>query len=93
MGGVGKKKAGDWKLGGFELVYDFANRVPPEIRKNKDLLKQTYQSVELARDQWDQVISSSPVWGVDAWCLACLIYECFNRTLVKPQDLTNVGKS
>eukprot|EP01083_Nonionella_stella_P072077 194099_1 len=86
-------KSGDWKLGGVELVFDVKYPAPMEVRRNiKHLLPSPYLPMEVARDNWNGVVSKSCAWSIDAWCFGCVIYECFNGSLSRPQNLTSTGQ-
>ena len=77
-------KSGDWKLWGLDWVTNLEDETSADhFRVYSRHLKDTYKSPELLKENWSAV-SQSPVYAVDAWGIACLIYEVFNEPLTEP---------
>lgn len=88
-------RSGDWKLGGFDILFAHGEAANSElIRSHRNIVPLAFRCPELASDKGDAgaTIERSPPWAVDAWGLGCLIFELFNETLDRPQQLTQVGK-
>lgn len=89
MSSVFVNKAGDWKLGGLDLVGP-PNDATAAFRVHKDLVGSQYKSPEYNKANWS-AIEEGPVYALDIWSLACLIYEIYNGKLTKTEDLKKVG--
>eukprot|EP01060_Flectonema_neradi_P024324 TRINITY_DN3301_c2_g1_i1.p1 TRINITY_DN3301_c2_g1~~TRINITY_DN3301_c2_g1_i1.p1 ORF type:complete len:750 (+),score=137.38 TRINITY_DN3301_c2_g1_i1:75-2252(+) len=77
-------KSGDWKLWGLDWVTNLDDEQSADhFRIYSRHLKDTYKSPELLKENWSAV-TQSPVHAVDAWAIACLIYEVFNEPLTEP---------
>eukprot|EP01114_Cavostelium_apophysatum_P021254 TRINITY_DN7366_c0_g1_i1.p1 TRINITY_DN7366_c0_g1~~TRINITY_DN7366_c0_g1_i1.p1 ORF type:complete len:732 (-),score=205.55 TRINITY_DN7366_c0_g1_i1:36-2231(-) len=83
-------KSGDWKLGHMDLV-SAANDASSTLRNHNDIVPSQYKPPEYQKNNWSGV-EESPTWAIDAWMLACLIYEVFNGKLTKSEDLKKIGK-
>ncbi|ETO27755.1 N-terminal kinase-like protein [Reticulomyxa filosa] len=84
-------KAGDWKLGGFELAHAYGT-APDYLVGNFDLLPSRYKPKELAANNGSlEVLSKNPIHSLDSWCLGCVIYETFNGRFEKPQELSKLN--
>eukprot|EP00002_Diphylleia_rotans_P009155 TRINITY_DN1917_c0_g1_i1.p1 TRINITY_DN1917_c0_g1~~TRINITY_DN1917_c0_g1_i1.p1 ORF type:complete len:813 (-),score=185.05 TRINITY_DN1917_c0_g1_i1:47-2485(-) len=81
-------KAGDWLLGGLDLVCDGSNT--EIIQVNWDVLSDAYKSPEYYKRSWSSLTDAS--WAADSWSLGCLIYEIFNGVLTKSAELKSVGQ-
>ena len=81
-------KAGDWKLGGFELAHAYKD-VPIHFSSNFDLLPTRYKPKELTENQFEN-LNNNPINSLDSWSLGCLIQEIFNGRFEKPQQLSNL---
>ncbi|RUS19428.1 LOW QUALITY PROTEIN: hypothetical protein BC937DRAFT_87501 [Endogone sp. FLAS-F59071] len=81
-------KAGEWKLGGFELlgspkeegavILTFGGLVPDSSK---------YASPETRKSGWS-IIKDIPIHSTDAWLYACLIYESYNGSFTSSDQLT-----
>ncbi|KAI9197249.1 armadillo-type protein [Polychytrium aggregatum] len=84
-------KAGEWKLGGLELlcslkeerpfVVDYGNSLPDSSK---------YIPPEFRNGSWSMV-KSIPVWAIDSWQYGCLLYEIFNQPFSRPEELAKKG--
>eukprot|EP00756_Hemistasia_phaeocysticola_P004971 Hpha_TRINITY_DN13113_c0_g1::TRINITY_DN13113_c0_g1_i1::g.113496::m.113496/K08876/SCYL1; SCY1-like protein 1 len=87
-------RSGDWRLWGLDWVTNLSDPSQQDhFKRFSNYLADEYKSPELAKGSWG-VIESSPVHAIDAWGLACLIYEVFNGTLTpdtKPSDMKSAG--
>eukprot|EP01065_Artemidia_motanka_P000393 TRINITY_DN10176_c0_g1_i1.p1 TRINITY_DN10176_c0_g1~~TRINITY_DN10176_c0_g1_i1.p1 ORF type:complete len:699 (+),score=294.50 TRINITY_DN10176_c0_g1_i1:69-2099(+) len=87
-------KSGDWRIWGLDWVTNLIDPTQQDhFKKFANYLGDEYKSPELAKGNWG-VIESSPVHAIDAWNLACLIYEIFNGTIspdTKPADMKSPG--
>ncbi|OBZ83281.1 putative inactive serine/threonine-protein kinase scy1 [Choanephora cucurbitarum] len=72
-------KAGEWKLGGFELLCSMKEE-SPIILTFGGLVSdaQRYASPEVRKSGWT-VIKELPSGALDAYHLGCLIYEAYNH--------------
>ncbi|KAG0194941.1 hypothetical protein DFQ28_000040 [Apophysomyces sp. BC1034] len=72
-------KAGEWKLGGFELLSSMKDE-SPIILTFGGLVPgaQKYASPEVKKSGWT-AIKNLPTTAVDSYHLGCLIYEAYNR--------------
>lgn len=43
------------------------------------------------KSQWQQ-IQQSPSYSIDSWMLGCLMYECYNGTMTKAEDIKNLDQ-
>ena len=50
-----------------------------------------YKPLELQKGANWSAIDEGPSYAVDAWMLACFIYEVYNGKLTKAEDLKKVG--
>jgi SCY1-like protein 1 len=85
-GSILMTKGGDWKLGGFEVISPHGTL--SDVFRNHQLLPQKCCPPEMADRQWN-VIEKGPATAVDAWCLGCLIFECFNPNFRSADQLMN----
>ncbi|KAL6049462.1 Nuclear aminoacylation-dependent tRNA export pathway component [Balamuthia mandrillaris] len=81
--------SGDWKLGSFLLVSDLQSLTPfkdccEEILDNK------YKPPEVRKKAWP-VLQQGPVHAVDSWLVGCLLYELFNGSLQRSEELQNTN--
>lgn len=83
-------KAGDWKLGGLDLISDLNDSEAMWKRYNGEVLNAKYKPPELEKGSWE-VLQKQPVWSLDAWLFGCLICEVFNGKYSKPEDLKRAG--
>ena len=87
VGSVYTNEAGEWKLGGFEIlssmneedatVYTYANELPDANR---------YAPPEVAANGWS-AIKRNPLPAVDAYGLGILIFEAFNGSFMGTDQL------
>ncbi|KAJ1982524.1 Nuclear aminoacylation-dependent tRNA export pathway component [Dimargaris xerosporica] len=84
--------AGEWRLGGFEVMSKPADP-DPVIKSYYILLPDIgpYSPPEIDHGQRWEILQDSATLGLlDAWQFACLIYEAYsNRPLRSEQDLAN----
>lgn len=85
-------KGGDWRLGGLDVVSPHTplSTVFLTFQTKPYVLPTKLKPPELA-DQKFSAIEQGPVTAIDAWCLGCLIYECFNTTLNSAEQLAQLG--
>jgi SCY1-like protein 1 len=83
-------EAGDWKLGGFDLMFPHGTPAPEPTRNNADILPAAYRSPELGKRNWTMIEQADP-WSIDSWSLGCLIYAVFNKSLKNVQQLSTPG--
>eukprot|EP01064_Diplonema_japonicum_P030861 TRINITY_DN5348_c2_g1_i1.p1 TRINITY_DN5348_c2_g1~~TRINITY_DN5348_c2_g1_i1.p1 ORF type:complete len:711 (+),score=65.59 TRINITY_DN5348_c2_g1_i1:266-2134(+) len=70
-------KSGDWKLWNLEFVTNISDSSSASYFKVYDLhLDKKYKPPELEQENW-ALIEKSPAHAVDAWGVACLLYEIF----------------
>ncbi|KAM8939794.1 N-terminal kinase-like protein isoform 2-T2 [Pelodytes ibericus] len=85
MSAVFVDRAGEWKLGGLEYMYQVgAEESAP--KKSSELEK--YNPPE----KTDRAKTSGEKWSADMWCLGCLIWEVFNGPLSRATALRSLGK-
>ena len=87
VGSVYTNEAGEWKLGGFEvlssmneddaIIYTFGSMLPDANR---------YAPPEVAANGWS-AIKKHPLPAVDAYGLGCLIFESFNGSFMGVDQL------
>lgn len=79
-------EAGEWVLGGFEVLTAHKSSTP-FISTYGSLLPVSgrYTPPEVARSGWSS-IDSLPIHAVDSWQLGVLIYEAFNGVLANPAN-------
>ncbi|KAI8060892.1 armadillo-type protein [Gongronella butleri] len=84
-------RAGEWKLGGLELLSSMKDE-SPMILTFGGLVPdaQKYAPPEIKKSSW-AAIRDLPVTAVDSYQLGCLIYEAFNRRWDTPDQLENQG--
>lgn len=70
--------AGDWKLGGLEVVTQHA--AAASLGRAKALQAAAYQSPEFANGNWSAVAAAAP-GAVDSWALGCLIFHAHKGRL------------
>lgn len=58
-------KAGDWKLGGFDLAGDITE-ADAVIRSHSDILPRRYKPPEYDKADWDVIKQAGPS-SVDVW--------------------------
>ncbi|CAG8502064.1 926_t:CDS:10 [Paraglomus occultum] len=84
-------KAGEWKLGGFELMSSIKEESPiihtygglmPEAKK--------YASPEIIKGSWN-VLKDFDVHVIDTWDYGLLIYEVYNGQFSTADQLSNRG--
>eukprot|EP01083_Nonionella_stella_P043120 116393_1 len=88
-------KAGDFKLGSFELAHTHRN-IPSHFLANFDLFSKRYRPKELSSSPSNDIINvfisnSNPIHSIDSWCLGCIIFELFNKKFTKPQQLSKLS--
>eukprot|EP00455_Lapot_gusevi_P003326 TRINITY_DN11366_c0_g1_i1.p1 TRINITY_DN11366_c0_g1~~TRINITY_DN11366_c0_g1_i1.p1 ORF type:complete len:245 (+),score=35.79 TRINITY_DN11366_c0_g1_i1:85-819(+) len=86
-------RAGDWKLGGFELLYECGNgeSAPALTRRNIDMAMDAYLCPLLAKADW-QGLASGPHYATDSWSLGCVLHEVFNGGSLKRDQMGNIPK-
>ncbi|KAJ2490824.1 Nuclear aminoacylation-dependent tRNA export pathway component [Coemansia sp. RSA 2050] len=98
-------KAGEWKLGGLELVDSQAPAATPGGGgSSSSQQQQTYRyytgvipgysarmAPELESQKWDAVEKAKP-GAVDGWYLACLVCEVYNGALRSASQLQSQGQ-
>ncbi|RKP14860.1 armadillo-type protein [Piptocephalis cylindrospora] len=84
--------AGEWKLGGFELLSRMDEEFP-QITTSASLLpdSQRYAPPEVQQNGWDSV-KNHPTGAVDAWMFGALIHEIFNGSFTSSSAQTSRGK-
>ncbi|KAI9329125.1 armadillo-type protein [Zopfochytrium polystomum] len=92
MSSIYVTKAGEWRLGGMELIcsikedhpilFDWGGRMPEAWK---------YAPPELLNNAWSSS-ASNPISSIDAWCFGCLIYELFNEPISRREALAQGGK-
>ena len=83
-------KSGDWKLGGFDILYTHGE--PNDaVLQHRNIVPPTLRAPEFASNGGEG-FDKGPAWAVDAWAVGCLIYELFNGPIDKPQQLMQPGK-
>ena len=68
-------KAGDFKLGSFELAHKKDN-VPSHFLANFDILPTKYRPKELSQNASSNVIDmlmKNPIHSIDSWCFGCVM--------------------
>ncbi|KAJ1646431.1 Nuclear aminoacylation-dependent tRNA export pathway component [Coemansia asiatica] len=86
-------KAGEWRLGGLELV-DALTGDGQQIYRNFTGVVPGYaarMAPEFETRKWDAVEAAKP-GAVDGWSLACLIYEVFNGSLQNASQMDVHGR-
>jgi serine/threonine protein kinase len=74
-------RAGDWKLGGVDLLYNHGECPDYYKTHHKTVVPTTYRSPELAAGNYD----NGPAWATDSWALGCLLFQVpltFNRWML-----------
>jgi len=82
-------KAGDWKLGGLELLSALSDQ-QGLIRNHNDIVSAKLKAPEYASNTWT-TIQAGPSFAIDSWMLATLIYEIYNGKVNQMEDLKKVG--
>ncbi|KAL1920476.1 uncharacterized protein VTP21DRAFT_853 [Calcarisporiella thermophila] len=84
-------KAGEWKLGGFELMSSMQEE-SPVILTYGGLVPESarYAAPEIAKGGWSG-IKDHNISAYDAWQFACLIYEVYNGVFSSQDQLRAVG--
>ncbi|RKP26723.1 armadillo-type protein, partial [Syncephalis pseudoplumigaleata] len=92
IGSIFVNGAGEWKLGGLELLSSLRDE-HPFITINAGLIPDAkrYATPEVARGTWDTMKEYEPS-ATDSWHYACLIYELFNGAFTRPEQLRTPGK-
>lgn len=80
--------AGDWKLGGLEVVTQHA--AAASLGRAAAAQAQSYQSPEFANGNWSAVAAASP-GAVDSWALGCLMFHAHNGSLTAPEQLRSTA--
>jgi len=91
LGSIFTNRAGDWKLGNFELLCDPRASGTAAFAAAKELLPRKLQPPELSRGNWPVLEQAAP-GTVDSWLLGILIYEVFNGRLERPDQLMDTSK-
>ena len=68
-------KAGDFKLGSFELAHKKGD-VPSHFLANFDILPTKYRPKELSQNASSNVIDmlmKNPIHSIDSWCFGCVM--------------------
>lgn len=83
-------RAGDWKLGGFELVADPKVTGHAAFTAVRDLLPRKLLSPELSRGALN-ILDQCPPGVTDCWLMGITIYEVFNGELERADQLKNTA--
>ncbi|GAM20001.1 hypothetical protein SAMD00019534_031760 [Acytostelium subglobosum LB1] len=83
-------KAGDWKLGGLDLLCDIRDS-NPILKQHGDIVPVKYKPPEITKGLWPQINTAPPI-AIDSWMLGCLIYECYNGPMSKSDDVRDLSK-
>lgn len=75
-------RAGEWKLGGLELLQADDDSVDSRIQLTTPI---KYQPPEVSQGR------RGHVWSADMWGLGCLVWEVYNGELTRPEKLKEVG--
>ncbi|PRP76739.1 hypothetical protein PROFUN_11742 [Planoprotostelium fungivorum] len=84
-------QAGDWKLGGFDLISPFADTT--SLIRNSgftSFIPNKYKSPEYVKNNWTP-LDEDNLSCIDVWMLACLIYELYNGKYEKMEELKRPG--
>ncbi|KAJ2231985.1 Nuclear aminoacylation-dependent tRNA export pathway component [Coemansia sp. RSA 485] len=87
-------RAGEWRLGGLELVDALAGGDGQQIYRHFASAVPGYNArmaPEFETRKWDAVEAAKP-GAVDGWSLACLIHEAFNGNLKTLSQLDAQGR-
>ncbi|CAG8581402.1 8997_t:CDS:10 [Ambispora gerdemannii] len=84
-------KAGEWKLGGFELMSS-SKEEDPVIYTSGGYLPDSsrYSSPEITKSSWN-ILRDHAIWVTDAWNYGTLIYEVYNGPFTSVDQLQNMG--
>ncbi|KAI8800024.1 armadillo-type protein [Cladochytrium replicatum] len=78
VGSIYTTKAGEWKLGGLDLLCSLKEDSPILINNSQLVPGLTrYGPPEVRTGSW-ATIRSNPIHAVDSWAFGCLIHELFN---------------
>ncbi|CAG8513841.1 12769_t:CDS:10 [Ambispora leptoticha] len=85
-------KAGEWKLGGFELMSS-SKEEDPIIYTSGGYLPDSsrYSSPEITKSSWN-ILRDYEIWVTDAWNYGTLIYEAYNGPFTSVDQLQNAGE-
>ncbi|KND03592.1 SCY1 protein kinase [Spizellomyces punctatus DAOM BR117] len=84
-------KAGEWKLGGFELLSSLKEDNPVILTYGGYLPEASkYAPPEVRKTSWT-ACRNTPSNAVDSWAFGCLIHEIFNGFFSRPEDLGQRG--
>ena len=83
-------KAGDWKLGGLDIVADNSSIRSYDL-STLHCLPTSYRPPEIVKGNIS-AFSGGPLYSIDSWLLACFMYEVFNGTLSAPNQLTRTAR-
>ncbi|KAI7863000.1 armadillo-type protein [Spinellus fusiger] len=84
-------KAGEWKLGGFELLCSMKDESPMSLTFGGLLPDaKRYATPEIRKSGWTS-IKDLPTSTVDSYHLGCLIYEVYNSSFTTLEQLTRDG--
>ncbi|KAI9023557.1 armadillo-type protein [Phycomyces nitens] len=84
-------KAGEWKLGGFELLCSMKDESPISLTFGGLVPEaQKYATPEIKKSGWT-VMKDLPVSAVDSYHLGCLIYEAYNLRFDTIDQLSRQG--
>ncbi|RKP10625.1 armadillo-type protein [Thamnocephalis sphaerospora] len=92
MSSVFVNDAGEWKLGGLELLSTLKDE-RPFITTNASIIPDAkrYAAPEVCRGSWDTIKEHSPS-ATDAWLYGCLTYEVFNGPFMQADQLRTPGR-
>ncbi|KAI9596682.1 armadillo-type protein [Syncephalis fuscata] len=84
--------AGEWKLGGLELLSSLKDE-HPFITANAGLMPDAkrFATPEVSRGTWDTIREYEPS-ATDSWHYACFIYELFNGSFTQSEQLKTPGR-
>ncbi|KAL0083980.1 armadillo-type protein [Phycomyces blakesleeanus] len=84
-------KAGEWKLGGFELLCSMKDESPISLTFGGLVPEaQKYATPEIKKSGWT-IMKDLPVSATDSYHLGCLIYEAYNLRFDTIEQLSRPG--
>eukprot|EP00041_Stephanoeca_diplocostata_P027424 m.753721 g.753721 ORF g.753721 m.753721 type:complete len:388 (+) comp23173_c0_seq11:614-1777(+) len=84
LGSIFVDSAGEWKLGGLELLQRGSDDAAMKVALPTPL--------KYAPPDRKSPMKKGHPWSIDMWGFGCLIWEVFNGELSRPEKLTEVSK-
>eukprot|EP00474_Spongospora_subterranea_P009740 CRZ10198.1 hypothetical protein [Spongospora subterranea] len=83
-------KSGDWKLGGMDRICDASELAVSDWSRHSFYIPSMYASPDMS-ECTHVGFRNVPLHALDSWCFGCLIYEIYNGSLSRRDQLKNTG--